>query len=520
MAQVSKTFSQAAPVKGINAFDSIAAMPEGSALVLRNLFAQPYGCQVRRGYVQHVTGLPSNVETLMAHNTSNPQLYAAASGLWNVTVPNEAAVDTGITTTNDRWQHINFPNPAGVNLVAVNGADPLLWIKNDGTIVEVIEGDGTGDTIKGVDPKKLIHVACHQKRLWYVEEDSMNGWYMPPDQITGEAKLFNFGALFSRGGFIMQIATWTIDDGNGADDHLAVITSEGEVAIYQGINPDAAETWSLQGVYFAGAPIGRRAAAKYGGDLVILTQFGIIMLSDLLKSTKVNPGEQNMGQWIQQIISGLASTVGHNFGWQPFIFPGANMLMVNVPVNVNQNIQYVMNDITKAWSEFIGYNAYCWELYEQRPCFGSGNAVYRAWEQNTDDAIVANETFHVTKGSAIRAEAQTAFSYFNAMGVNKHFKLCKPVIMSEGAFQLSLACNVNYSLKTATSPASVNWTEPGRWNEALWNEAYWAGGLESFQQWLGIVGIGVTASLRLLILSETETYWASTDWLYEIGGVM
>ena len=108
---------------------------------------------------------------------------------------------------------------------------------------------------------------------------------MPPDQITGEATLFDFGALWVRGGYLNQIITWTIDDGNGADDHLAAISSEGEVAIYQGIDPSDAEKWALQGVYYAGAPVGRRSACRYGGDIAILTQFGLVILSNLLKST-------------------------------------------------------------------------------------------------------------------------------------------------------------------------------------------------------------------------------------------
>ena len=31
---------------------------------------------------------------------------------------------------------------------------------------------------------------------------------------------------------------------------------------------------------------------------------------------------------------------------------------------------------------------------------------------------------------------------------------------------------------------------------------------------------GFVASLRLLLISNSETYWASTDWLLESGGVM
>ena len=66
--QVSAVISQSAPIRGLDAYDSIVTMPEGYAITLRNLFAQPYGCQVRKGFVIHQEGLPGDVGTLMSHN--------------------------------------------------------------------------------------------------------------------------------------------------------------------------------------------------------------------------------------------------------------------------------------------------------------------------------------------------------------------------------------------------------------------------------------------------------------------
>jgi hypothetical protein len=522
--QVSNVLSRPAPVKGINAYDSIISMPEGFALILRNLFAQPYGVQVRRGYVRHCEGLDGPVETVMSHNKSTSKLYAFAQGtvsatLYDVTAANAVPVVKDDTLTNARWQHINFPNVAGVNLVAVNGADDMLWIKPDNTIQMVIAGDGTSNTISGVDPKDLIHVYSHQKRLWFVEKDTTSGWYLPPDQIFGVAEQFDFGPNWTRGGTLSQIITWTIDDGNGADDHLAAISTEGEVSIYQGIDPAAVETWGLQGVYYAGAPVGRRAATRYGGDVAILTQYGLVMLSDLLKSTKVNPTEENSGKYIQQLVSSAVTSTGDLFGWQLFIFPGANMVMLNIPSTLNNSYQFVMNDITKAWSEFIGYNAHCWELHQQLPVFGSLGAVYRAWEQHTDDARVGNDNV-IIPGAAIRAEAQTAYTNFGQQVINKHYKMIRPSLLSSGQFNVSIACNVDFSFQSTQSPVAFDSYQPGRWDEDYWDNARWAGGLIAYNEWITVLGIGFVASLRILITSTAETYWATTDWLFENGGVM
>ena len=523
-AQVSQTQTRPAPIKGLNSYDSIVAMGEGYALILRNFFAQPYGCQVRRGYVKHVDAIPGVVESLCAHTTStDKKLYcfaneAAGATMYDVTTPNVAAVSVMEDLANARFQHANFSNPTGTHLLAVNGADDMVWVDQAGVVGTIALGDGTANTIKNIDPKLFIHIYSHQKRLWFVEKDSTRAWYLPPDQIFGVAEMFDFGALWVRGGYLSQIITWTIDDGNGADDHLAAISSEGEVAIYQGTDPAALETWGLQGVYYAGAPVGRRAACRYGGDITIITQYGIVNLSELLQSTKVNPADSNSGKYVQQFVSASVMNSGHLFGWQPFIFPGANMVMMNIPATASTAYQFVMNDITKAWSEFVGYHAQCWELHDQLPFFGSQGAVYRAWEGHTDGAVVDGP--NSVAGADIRAEAQTSFSYFGETTINKHFKMVRPCLLSDGRFNVSIAANMNFSFQTPLAPASFQMLNPGKWDEGVWDTATWAGGLGPFIQWQSVVGIGFVASLRLLLISNAETYWASTDWLFEPGGVM
>jgi hypothetical protein len=522
--QVSKVTTHPAPVRGINAYDSIVSMPEGFALVLRNFFAQPYGCQVRRGYRKHVTGLGGPVETVASHNNNSKKLYAWVQDIpnaimYDVTTPNVAGVVKLTNLTNARWQSINFPNAAGVHMLAVNGDDNMIWVKPNDTIATIAAGTGTGGTISGVDPKALIDIYSHQKRVWFVEKNTTYGWYLPPDQISGVATSFNFGPNWTRGGYLNQIITWTIDDGNGADDHLVAISSEGEVSVYAGTDPDGADTWGLQGVYYAGPPVGRRSAVRYGGDITIVTQFGLINLSDLLKSTKVNPTENNDAKYIQQLVSTAATLYGDMFGWQPFVFPTANMFIVNIPATSTTSFQFVMNDITKAWSEFLDYNAYCWVLHKNMPVFGSFGAVYRAWEGTTDDASVDNFGV-VTDGKTINAEAQTTFSYFNSLGNQKHFKMVRPTLLSRGSFAVSISVNVDFAFGSPVAPSSFGSVAPGLWDSGLWDDSVWAGGLQTFKGWQAVTGIGTAAALRMLVRSTSETFWATTDWLLEDGGIM
>jgi len=296
------------------------------------------------------------------------------------------------------------------------------------------------------------------------------------------------------------------------------ISSEGQVAVYKGTDPEGADTWSLQGVYYAGSPVGRRAAVRYGGDVLMVTEFGVVYVSDLLKSTKVNPTDSNDAKYVQQLVSSAVTITGNKFGWQPFIFPAANMVILNIPATDVNSYQFVMNDITKAWSEFIGYEAYCWELHDNLPFYGSFGAVYRAWEGTTDDHEVINDV--IVGGKDIRAEVQTTFSYFESLGIQKHFKMMRPTIMSRGAFSVALSANMDFVFDSPVAPSAFNFAHPGIWDEDLWDNATWEGGLTTYKTWQAVTGIGTAAAIRMLIRSRQETFWAAVDWLYEEGGVM
>ena len=96
--------------------------------------------------------------------------------------------------------------------------------------------------------------------------------------------MIDLGSVFRRGGRIEACYTWTIDAGAGADDHFAIITSNGEVAVYRGTDPSSASDWSLIGVFMLGHPLGRRCGTKMGGDLVINSTEGLLPLSKALLS--------------------------------------------------------------------------------------------------------------------------------------------------------------------------------------------------------------------------------------------
>jgi hypothetical protein len=517
---VSQATTVPAPVGGLNTFDSLANMPKGDAVLMKNFYPQPYGLLVRKGYKEHVTGVTGSIESLLTwqgRTNSDLKMWAASTDgkLYDVTgtTATPSSVVTGLN--NARWQFTNLVNAAGNHMVAFNGNDDGLWY-NGSALARLTAGNGTDSgTWANVDPADLVQCTVHQRRLWAVEVNSTKGWYLAPDAVFGSATVFDFGALFGRGGYLMSLASWTIDDGSGADDLLIAISSQGEVAVYRGIDPSSSTTWALQGVYYVGAPIGRRCVTKLAGEAILLTREGIVALSEALASTRLNPSEYNgYASKIRQTLSELISEVGTVFGWEPFVYPASNMLIVNVPSSTRAT-QVVSNTILRAWTMFDNQEASCWALLDSAPYFANGEKVYRAWFGNLDGADRTTGA-----GSPVRAEAIQAFNYFDTPGKNKHVKMFRPTFVTDGDYSLSAVALLDFDFTTIPTDSPLPFVPGSTWDAAVWDVGIWSGTVTVNRYWIQGRGIGMAIALRMVVSTQYNTYWVSTDWLMEAGGVL
>jgi hypothetical protein len=507
-------------VGGLNVLDSLPAMSDKDAIILRNLIPASYGCTLREGYKLHSTGLSENVSTLMSWNAADGtnKLFAVDStAIYDVSTPGVVLPTAEVfASANPWWQHTQFANSAGVHLIAFNGVDNGFCY-NDTGYHALITGDGTAAyTWAGIDPKKLVNTVVHQKRIWAVEKDSTLGWYLPPEQIYGVAKSFNFGSCFGKGGFLQALATWTTDSGTGIDDKLLAISSRGEVAIYSGYDPEDATIWKLEGVFQAGATFSRRCWTKYGGDVAILTQYGVVTMSSLL-SAEESVSANTISIKIQKLMSDLVEEGEYRAGWQILSYPNKDLLIINVPgLNISGNFQVVMNTITGAWTTFIGFNANCWHIYGSAIGYGGFQAVYRGLEGRLD-----NVALNGSGGQAIRGEVQQSFNYFDAQGQNKHYKMVRPSFVYGGDYKVNVKANMDFEFGGSPPPATPASARYGVWDEDIWDGgSVWSGGLLSSKNWIFVTGIGYAASIRMMVESAFELTWVSTDWAFEKGGIV
>lgn len=509
-----QTASIAAPVGGLNARDALANMPKEDAIILDNWFPTPSDVELRNGYMQHSTGLPGWVETIFPYNglTGSGKLFGASvAGIYDCSSPGAvgAAVVTGLANT--RFQHVAF-STAGANYVyGVNGADnPVLY---NGTAWQQVSNISAPIAITGVDPSTFISVNIFKQRLFFIPKNSTLFWYLNATSVGGVAQSFDLGPLLRLGGYLMGMVTWTIDNSQGLQEYACFVSSEGEVIVYQGYDPNTTATWAQVAQFRIGRPIGRRFYAKNGSDIILLTMDGAVPLSESLLTDR-SQSKIAVSDKIRNLINNDVASYGNNFGWQCLLSPLGNKIIVNVPVIENSlQYQYVMNTITGNWCTFGKLNspwlAACFELWEDNLYFGGNTYLAQCDTGQTDN------------NGNIQATGKQAFSYFGERGTNKLFTLVRPILIANGSLQAAIDLNVNFEDRVPTSSPTFSSGAGSPWNTSPWNTSPWTSGNNVIQDWDTPNAIGFCASVYMKVTAANlGVSWQSTDFAYQQGGVL
>lgn len=497
-----------APVLGWNARDSLGDMDQKDAVVLENFFPATTDVMLRNGYSRYATGLSTQVESLLVYAgiSSNKMKAATSSGsVFDVTSTGAvgAAELTGLL--NGRWQYSNLTTTGGSYLCMVNGAD--VYRVYDGSSWNK-DGDGSPYDITNVTSSTLISINVFKSRLWFIQKNTLKAWYLPINSIGGAAVALDLSSIFQDGGSLQEMGTWTIDAGYGVDDYAVWITTKGEVAVYRLTDPTTPTGIALIGIFRIGEPIGRRCMTKFAGDLLIICNDGIVPLSQALQSSRTNP-KIALSDKIQYAMATAISNYSANFGWQVIPFPKKSQLYVNVPVNEGASQQqYVMNTITKAWCNFTGWAANCWDIYNEDLYFGGNGVVGKAWDTLADN------------GSSINGRVLQAFNDFGS-GLEKRATMMRPVYFTNGSPSVYANVNVDYDLSDTTAALSSSPITYATWDSALWDLAVWGADLAIQKSWQGCNGVGKAIAPQIKIAANgVQVQLVSTDLVYEKGAIL
>lgn len=512
----SQVVSIPAPIMGWNVRDPLPMMGPQYAPILDNVFCLPSELQLRKGYTKQAT-FTGTAKTLLEYSplSGDAELYAAVDNAgacsiylidttYSVTPHVATSVVTGLTSAEFKQSHCS--TSGGEFSYYVNGADDAILY--DGTTFQSVNSTSTPYAITGPANTHFTDVITHKRRLWFVEKDSMSCWYLPTDQIAGAAVEYDFGPIFTRGGKIRKIDTWSLDAGTGLDDFFIVFTTQGEVAVYQGTDPASASTWSLKGVFYIGTPTGTGHTCKYGGDLLIINKDGIAQMSKSLMSSRVNTQLQ-MTDKIQPRLAEDTTLYKNNQGWDLLLYPPQNMLLVNIPVSATESYQYVMNTISGAWSRWTGIPAKCFYFHEEKIYFGANGYVGLAWNEQSDD------------GEFIIADILPAYQNFGSQSRMKRWSMAR-VVLSTNTF---LAFGTRMEIDFNINPQSIGFpfiveTPVGVYGRGKYGKNVYSNGAASIRaEWKNTTGMGYWGSLHIQFKTKVaDVRLYSIDVVTESGG--
>jgi hypothetical protein len=491
MARKAKTFAWPAPVKGLMKAGPVTTGPRDAAEVLDNFIPTAEGARLRGGSILFAT-VPDDVVSLMTYRSgSQEKLFAAtAAAIYDVTsvVDPEVSPAAAVSSlTSGEWAYTQFATAAGQYLVIANGADSVRHY--NGTTWAT-------PTITGVTSSALSFVWAHKKRLWFTEKNSLSAWYLDVNSVAGAATEFPLDGVFRLGGSLLFGGTWSVDAGDGMDDVAVFVTTEGEIAVYQGTDPGAADDWAQAGVYRIGRPLTKKGWFRAGGDIAILTEDGIVSAAAAVNKDRAALQISAITAPIEDLWQQAIATRTLTSSFASVIWPTKTIALIGVPSASGVPVTLVANTRTGAWGRVTGWDTQCLALFDDRMFFGTAaGTVLEADVGGSDQGIE-----YVGRWVPKFQEMNTTDDKFAL-----HARATWRGISREN---VRLTCFQNYAI--GTFPASVANTENSltKWGAAVkWGARKWGGSasLISGSDWQSVSGMGYSLSPALVVACNKDS---------------
>lgn len=497
-----------APLKGLNARDSLADMDSGYAIVMDNYVPMDTKVKLRAGYSEYVK-FDDAVETLASYQSGNDLTFIAVSGhrAYNISSRGQKDEYNDVYFSSAYCQSMQYKN----YLYFVNGLDePKVYYVDD---QDEEHFENWGFSASGLEAASIVSIGVSKQRLWFVEKNSLRVWYPEvAGNISGALQCFDLAQVSRFGGHLVAVANWTQDGGQGIDDLTVFITSEGEALVYSGSNVNNATDWKLRGSYKISPPLGYRCLVPYLGDVVVLSEDGYIPLSKALPLDQVNASSLAFSDAIRGLVLERTAQNAKQKGWQGIIYNRGGIAIFNVPV-ANQFEQHVINLNTGAWCRWTNIRALCWKIFDGRLYFGAENGVYLY-----DDGYSDN-------GQPIIGIVEQAYTDLGTHNLKK-IQLLNPRTKASTKYSLVIYTNMDMEAQNLDYSESVGYGGNTKWNTTKWSSierpigSKWAisGSKVMQSQWISVSATGY----KLSIVFKTKTRgnlieWFETGIRYEIG---
>lgn len=449
------------PIGGLNGRDGLANMPPEDAFVLDNWFPDLTTVNTRLGYTQFASldsgAAIESIEVWAGGNETRMWIFAggevyALPPYATLPFPKVIPAGPGLFTgrNSNRASSAMFSNAGETIMVAVTGNDPPIGVGAPGGFLATL-------TITGLTgSQNLLHgVFGFKGRLYFAQKDQLGFYYLAVGAIQGAASYFDLNQQAKAGGYLLGIAGFSRDSGNGINDYIVFMTSRGEYIVYAGTDPSNAANWSLVARYKSSPPIGRKGWFNFRSDLYIISEEGIVSFAEIMSNGENGEDTKYLTSKLGKNLTDLV-TFKNTHGWTTTTDPVHNQLIINVPASDTISgtyYQFVMNTSSNAWCRFKGINAICWAQFATALPTNANTQSYAVFGTNDGKIFIANSGY-TDNGTAIVCDARQAPNYFAdqyvSAATDKHFHFGTYVLESSITPAINVSLSVNFETEAPT----------------------------------------------------------------------
>lgn len=467
-------------------------MEPTDAIELINIIPRTNAVETRRYTSSHQTAATTTdrVQTLATLNLpdGNEHLIAGTNGeLVNVT-GTPSSLGSGFSS--DLWQTEQFKN----FLFLVNGVDePQVY---DGAFLSSVSWTGP------LDDRHLAHVNAYKSRLYFCEEGTATVWYTDDaGDVSGALLDFDASQIFQRGGKALFTAKWTQPTGSGDEHQLVIVSSAGDVLIYNGSYLGDPNVF-LSRRFTIPRPLARRAYIELGGDVLVLTEVGLVSLAGAMRS-QVEGLETSLTDKITPTMKAYASTYGNLADWNVTWNSGEKLLWITVPTSDSTSEEVVINLETGASAICRGINAFSMAEMGGELYLGCDNGEVKKYGGDT---------------GSLSFSIRPAFNHYGDRGRNKRFTAILPLIAYSG--NISIQYGIDTDLEQSGAQDELNLSL----NITPWGSPWgspWSQLASANNEWLATAAQGRSASLTVLgTIQDAGISLNSSQVIFETGGLL
>ena len=526
--QTMKVTTLPAPTGGMDSRQNLADEQLDLCLFSYNLNPAEYGMAVRQGYRRYQTDVQDvasdGVRTIipyagLAQDGLEDRLFAVTNeGIFDVTTEN--GTPSLSLTFADQTGEAGY----GVYTAYVTDAEVALVFYAD-RVNGLFTYDPGTDTwaqttgLTGLDETLVSFVTVHKQRLWLAIQGEATAYYLAVASIAGNVKPFYFGSKFAHGGELVGLYNWTVDGGEGVNDHLVAVSRGGDVLPYVGSDPESND-WSNIGTFFIGEiPRGNKIGSEFGGDLLLLSEFGVTAMSDLLRSsTALDLSSQSITFKIAALIRRELRELKDALGWELRYIPTQALLILQTPLrSATSYQQFILLRTTQGWCYWRDVPMTCIDAWRGAAVFGTAANTVERMDVARDAVNIETDDEGVQIGFSILGN----FTSLGDRGLYKRCEFIRPTFIGSEPVTFSTKAFYDYQIDEAMPPPVSPAIQGGLWNAGIWDLDVWA--TKSFNPEFdvrGALGIGRTIGAACAGYGTTGTYLVSVDLGWRTGGFL